>query len=75
LSSPTMSGSFDTLITSSDSTRPNSLHWPRQRSARDDCAKRQLLTCVRMRWPWLNSRSTSTDVAVAKYKPTACQKN
>ena len=64
-SSPTTSGSLDTLFTSSDLTRFNSLHKPRQRSARVDCAERRDLTCERRSRPRLNSRSTSTDVAVS----------
>ena len=53
-----------TSFTSVSLTRLSLLQMPRQRRARVNCTESREWTWDRSRWPWLNRRSTSMDVAV-----------
>ena len=71
--SPDTSSITLAFTTSSSHTRPIKLHEPRHSKAWVDVAKRWLQMWDKMRQPWLNNRSTSTDVPVQTCITISCR--
>ena len=61
--SPPTSARVPTAKTSESITKPIKLHNPKHTNAQVDCLESWLQTWDKMRHPWLNTCSTSTDVA------------